>query len=76
MGYRITISTDDMVGIAEIAEYAGVCKSAVINWKTRYSDFPEPVKVLQATPIYNMQEIKIWLEKHLDKMKKHMGSIV
>ena len=76
MGYKVTISTDDIVGIAEIAEYVGVVKTVVINWKTRYSDFPKPVKVLQATPIYNMQEIKLWLEKHPDRLNKRMGNIV
>ena len=43
MGYGVIINTDDIVGIYEIAEYAGVRTTAVINWKNRYSDFPKPV---------------------------------
>ena len=66
MGYGVIINTDDIVGIYEIAEYAGVRTTAVINWKNRYSDFPKPVGVLKATPIYNMKEVKLWLEKRAD----------
>lgn len=76
MWYGMMINTLDIVGIAEIAAYAGVGSPAVINWKTRYDDFPAPVKVLKAGPIYNMQEIKAWLEKRGIQKKQTKGQIV
>lgn len=41
MGYRVTICTDDIVGLAEIAEYTHVTTPAVRNWINRYIDFPK-----------------------------------
>lgn len=64
MGYRVTICVDDIVGISEIAEHAGVKAAAVINWTQRYDDFPKPIKSLKCGRLYNRQEVQTWLIRH------------
>src|SRR2546428_10524785 len=51
----------DLVGIAEIAELAGVSRAAVVNWRTRHSDFPSPVTTLQAGPVFSRDQVRKWL---------------
>ena len=36
------MSTNNLLGIAEIADFAGVSKQAVSNWRMRYDHFPAP----------------------------------
>ena len=64
MGYGVTICTDDIVGLAEIAEYTHVSTPAVKNWINRYIDFPKPIRKLKCGPLFNMQEVLIWLYRH------------
>jgi type I restriction enzyme M protein len=55
----------DLVGVAEIAELAGVGRSAVSNWiKRRPKGFPSPVSESRAGPMFNAEEIVSWLETH------------
>jgi len=51
----------EYVGVAEVAEMAGVTNSAVCNWRRRYLTFPKPVQELALGPIYNKDDIKSWL---------------
>jgi hypothetical protein len=55
--------TDDLLGIQEIADLAGVSGSAVSNWRIRAADFPTPVAVLSSGPVFNGAQIRAWLAK-------------
>ena len=39
------VDPDDIVGVGEIAEMAGVSTAAVANWRARGHGFPEPLFV-------------------------------
>ena len=53
----------DLVGVAEIAELAGVGRSAVSNWiKRRPRGFPSPAGESRAGPVFNRSEIAAWLQ--------------
>lgn len=49
----------DYMGLAEVAEFLGVSKQTICNWRSRNS-FPEPVATLKATPIWRMTDIREW----------------
>lgn len=53
-----SIKVSDMVTQTEIALRLGVQPSTVANWRTRYSNFPEPVFRLN----YRWSDVKAWLE--------------
>jgi chromosome partitioning protein len=53
---------DNLVGIAEIAELAGVTKQAVTNWRMRFDDFPKPVQTLQSGPVWNRETVEQWVK--------------
>lgn len=58
-----TGTTNELVGVAEIAELAGVSRSAVSNWiKRRPKGFPAPASESRSGPMYNRDEIATWLE--------------
>jgi chromosome partitioning protein len=52
---------DDLVGIAEIAEIAGVSTAAVGNWRKRDARFPSPVRELRAGPVFSAAAVQRWL---------------
>lgn len=54
---------EQLVGIAEIAERAGVSKQAVSNWRLRYDHFPRPIQILQSGPVWNREQIIEWLSR-------------
>ncbi|WP_051292936.1 ParA family protein [Citrifermentans bremense] len=54
---------DDLVGINEIAELAGVSRQAVANWRARFPDFPKPVADLRAGPVFRLRQIQGWLRR-------------
>ena len=59
----LTAPADDLVGVAEIAELAGVSRSAVSNWiKRRPKGFPNPTSKSRAGPMFSRDAIAIWLE--------------
>lgn len=51
----------ELVGLAEIAEMAGVSRQAVANWTSRHASFPSPLARLAAGPIWRKEEIAAWL---------------
>lgn len=55
---------DDLVGIGEIAEMAGISKQAVANWRVRRADFPAPVTELVSGPIFRRSQIRTWLKNN------------
>lgn len=53
---------DNLLGIAEIAELAGVSKQAVTNWRLRYDHFPRPIQNLQSGPVWDREKVQAWLK--------------
>lgn len=54
----------DLIGVAEIAELAGVTKAAVANWRARSSaGFPPPALEQKAGPLYRRAEVEDWLSR-------------
>lgn len=63
----------DIVGINEIADMAGVSRQAVVNWRTRATDFPLPLQELASGPIFRRAQILTWLRRNnrkLDELQK------
>lgn len=54
---------EELIGLSEIAQMAGVTTAAVNNWKNRYNDFPVPVAELKAGVVFNKEQIETWLRK-------------
>ena len=63
----------DLVGPAEIADRAGVSRSAVSQWRKRYPKFPAPLATIGATrnapngggggtPVWNWPAVAKWLD--------------
>ncbi len=63
---------EDMVGIFEIAQFAGVTPAAVANWRTRHTDFPAPVASLKSGPVFDLGQIRKWLRKR----RKSMATVI
>jgi len=58
-----TDSQRDLVGVAEIAELAGVGRSAVSNWiKRRPKGFPPSASETRSGPMFDRDAIALWLE--------------
>lgn len=62
-----------MVGLAEIAELAGVSAAAVSNWRSRFPDFPAPVATLRAGPVFDQGQVRRWLRNHKGM---HMANVI
>jgi chromosome partitioning protein len=58
---QFVASGDELVGINEIADLAGVSRQAVANWRARFPDFPAPVVDLRSGPVFNTRQVKAWL---------------
>ena len=54
---------EDLVGIFEVAEIAGVTRQAVTNWRNRFDDFPPPLADLRSGPVFRRDQIRRWLRK-------------
>ena len=69
------MQTDDLVGIYEIAQWAGVTPAAVVNWRSRHTDFPSPVSELRAGPVFKSSQIRKWLKNRRTKMATIISTI-
>jgi len=52
-----------VVTAAEIARFAGVTRAAVSNWRRRYPDFPRPSAGTATSPLFDLAEVRLWLEQ-------------
>ena len=52
-----------LVGIAEIADFTGVSRQAVGNWRHRYDHFPRPLQQLQSGPVWDRETVETWVNK-------------
>lgn len=63
---RVTVTddgymrVDDMAGVTECATYLCVELTTFVNWRYRYPDFPQPVRVLTMGPVYSMSAVVAW----------------
>jgi chromosome partitioning protein len=57
------VATGELVGIAEIAQMAGVSAAAVANWRKRSLGFPTPVTELRSGPIFEESSVRRWLQR-------------
>lgn len=59
----MTTQYQGQISLTDIAELAGVGRSAVSNWRARNSDFPAPVEGSPTRrPLFHFSEIISWLE--------------
>lgn len=69
------MSTNNLLGIAEIADLAGVSKQAVSNWRMRYDHFPRPIQNLQSGPVWEREKIEAWV-KSFNGEETHVLSFI
>lgn len=65
----------ELIGVAEIAQLAGVSSQAVGNWRARFDDFPEPVAELRAGPVFDAHRVRRWLRRHRGSMTTTIATI-
>jgi chromosome partitioning protein len=66
---------DELVGINEIAEIARVSRQAVANWRSRSTDFPQPIAVLASGPVFRRSRVRAWLRKRKVPMAHVISTI-
>lgn len=52
---------EQLIGVFEIAEMAGVTASAITNWRRRSTDFPKPLAELKSGPVFSESSVRRWL---------------
>lgn len=65
---RSKVTRPDLLGVAEIAELAGVSRQAVSNWRARDRRFPQPISELQSGPIFTDESIRKYLRRRRSSM--------
>src|SRR5271157_301003 len=53
----------ELVGIHEIAAMGKVSRAAVTNWRSRFTDFPQPIAALRAGPVFRRDQVIEWLRR-------------
>lgn len=66
---------NNLLGIAEIADLAGVSKQAVSNWRMRYDHFPRPIQNPQSGSVWEREKIKAWV-KSFNGEETHVLSFI
>ncbi|MDX2850933.1 N-6 DNA methylase [Streptomyces sp. PA03-3a] len=51
-----------LVTAAEISRIAGVTRATVSNWRRRHEDFPSPAGGTEASPLYDLEAVRAWLQ--------------
>ena len=69
------VRADELVGINEVAQMAGVSRQAVANWRVRASSFPAPVAQLASGPIFLRANIRAWLKRN-KRSGTHMTHVI
>ncbi|MFH9710440.1 AAA family ATPase [Streptomyces luteogriseus] len=65
-------SGDQLVGLFEVAEMAGVSRTVVANWRTRDKRFPAPIADLRSGPVFRASQIR----RYLKRRKSHMAHVI
>ncbi|WP_234425467.1 AAA family ATPase [Streptomyces kebangsaanensis] len=63
---------DQLVGLFEVAEMAGVSRTVIANWRTRDKRFPSPVADLRSGPVFQASRIR----RYLKRRKKYMAYVI
>ncbi|MFF2404434.1 hypothetical protein ACWCY1_27880 [Streptomyces goshikiensis] len=58
----------ERVLLAEVARIAGVVRAAVVNWRRRHDNFPDPVAGTSVHPQFDHRAVVAWLLDH-DKIE-------
>jgi chromosome partitioning protein len=66
---------DEIVGINEIAEMAGVSRQAVANWRVRSREFPRPIRELASGPLFRRSHVRAWLRRN-NRRNKPMAHVI
>jgi chromosome partitioning protein len=69
------VPANNLLGIAEIADFAKVSKQAVSNWRMRYDHFPRPMQNLQSGPVWEREKIETWV-KSFNGEETHVLSFI
>lgn len=56
------MSPQNLVGVKEISQRAGVTADAVHKWRARHRSFPAPVVELSQGPVWDWSQVAEWLE--------------
>lgn len=56
----ITVDTDDLVTLTQVAAYYSLTRPAIANWAARYPDFPKPVISTGSVKLYSLASIVEW----------------
>lgn len=57
----IAVACNDVVGVTEIAERAGVKANTVHKWRHRYVTFPRPFAELAQGPVWDWAKVEAWM---------------
>ncbi len=64
-----------LVGLAEVAELAGVSRTVVSNWRSRDQRFPAPVADLRSGPVFNADHISRYVRRRSKQMAHVISTI-
>ena len=65
-------SSDELLGLYEIAELAGVSRTAMANWRVRDARFPKPTAELRSGPVFRASEVR----RYLKRRRSHMSYVI
>ncbi|MFJ2629959.1 hypothetical protein ACIO6T_43230 [Streptomyces sp. NPDC087532] len=54
----------ETLNLSQIGQRAGVGRAAVVNWRRRHQDFPEPADGTTESPRFRAEEADAWLRAH------------
>lgn len=57
----------NLVNVMDIAEMAGVTRTAVQMWKRRYPDFPKPHRQVTGRDVWLRSDVQRWLLEFSDR---------
>lgn len=64
MTARKTVAIDDILGVAEVLELAGVTNRRVLSTWREEKQFPDPIREPKCGPLWDRQAVLRWLERH------------
>jgi len=67
--------TNDLVGLAEVAEMARVRRTVVSNWRARDDRFPAPVADLRSGPVFDRDAVEQYLRRRRSPMAYVISTI-
>lgn len=65
-------SSDELVGLYEVAEMARVSRTVIANWRARDPRFPQPIADLRSGPVFRRTQIR----RYLKRRKTHMAHVI